>query len=514
MKPDHNKGWASGILAVMTDPDVLFVVLDSLRTDRVSGYGHDRPTTPALDALAADATTFDRAYTPAPWTLPSHCSVFTGLHPSEHGVTNGFADRRPSLPETVDTLAELLRERGYRTAGFSNNPWVGALSGLDRGFDEFVEWDLEIGRSNPAGPSLHGRIDRLYSRGHAVMGRAASQPLVLLKRRFFTRRLADRAVRWLRADDDRPTFTFLNLMEAHSPYYPPRSAFRGLDLDPPGPLESRRRNLELLAYVMGRTDLSAADRDRMLAFYDASVRYQDGVLGDLLGALDATGAFDDTLVVVCADHGKTLGEYDRDAVPPHYLREVNTNVPLVVKWPGQRQGERVGSPVELHRLFDVVTDPAAGPDALAPPDGWALVEDFVPHTGREAASTTRWQLVTDGSDAVVRADDDRAFVLEGRRLDQQVVDAETDRRTRLLDRLDDRVSALSPVDPVPAAAEGRPASGNAAGRTDHARRSATAGQAADGAAHDGDAGDSDEDEQEEEGLGRGVERQLEDLGYL
>ena len=132
--------------------DVLFVVLDSMRLDRVSAYGYERETTPALDRLATGATRYTRAYTAAPWTLPSHCSMFTGLFPTEHGVTNGFGDATPRLPDSVTTLTERLAEDGYRTAGFSNNPWVGQLSGLDRGFDEFVEDRCRVGGSDRRRP--------------------------------------------------------------------------------------------------------------------------------------------------------------------------------------------------------------------------------------------------------------------------------------------------------------------------------------------------------------------------
>lgn len=384
-----------------TAPDVLFVVLDSARIDRLSTYGHDRQTTPALDELAEGATVFENAYTPAPWTLPSHCSMFTGLFPSEHGVTNGFTDRNFALQDDVPILTELLSERGYRTAGFSNNPWVGALSGLTRGFDEFVEWDLEISRSGRSG--IHNRRDRAYSKGHELLGHAARQPHVLLKRRFFTARLVDRARRWLDRPARVPTFTFLNLMEAHSPYYPPKRAFRILGLEPPNPLEARLLNVRLLAYVMGKQDLSPAQRERVLEFYDASLRYQDAKLEELVSLLETRSLFDDTLIVVCADHGKTLGDVDRDAVPPHYLRNSNVNVPLIVKFPGQTGGDREPEPFELTNLFHLIRDGGQpSPDDVRTQDGMALTEDFVPHTGRSTADVTRWRALSDGERRYVR----------------------------------------------------------------------------------------------------------------
>ncbi|MDR5674638.1 sulfatase [Halalkaliarchaeum sp. AArc-GB] len=374
----------------MTDHDVLFLVLDSVRHDRVSFHGHDRETTPSLDAFAQEATVFENAYVPAPWTLPSHSSMFTGLFPTEHGVTNGFADGTARLPAEVTPLAERLSKRGYRTAGFSNNPWVGSVAGLDRGFDEFVEWDLRIG--SDGGTDIHRTRDRIYSRVHTGLGYAAKQPAFLIKRRFFTANLVDRAVRWLErtADDDQPTFTFLNLMEAHSPYFPPRSAFRQLDLDPPGPIEPRLLNTKLLAYVLGKADLPPERRRRVLEYYDASVRYQDRKVDELLTALRETGRFDDTLVVVCSDHGKTLGEYDRDGTPPHYVRDVNTDVPLVVKTPDQEVGQRIEEPAELVGIHDLILEGSSPRDWLCSNE-YALVEDFVPHTGRNKTDVSRWR---------------------------------------------------------------------------------------------------------------------------
>ena len=416
--------------------DVLFVVIDSARKDRLSTYGHDRETTPALDRLAERATVYENAYAPAPWTLPTHGSLFTGLHPSEHGMTNGFADRTPRMPGDVSTLAERLSERGYRTAGFSNNPWVGGLTGLDRGFDEFVEWDLQIGRSSD--PSLHGTRGRLYSRAHTLLGHANRQPLVLLKRRFFTSALVDRARTWLgRTGADRPAFTFLNLMEAHSPYYPPDWAFDRLGLEPPGPLEARLLNTRLLAYVMGKTALT--DRQRVMEFYDASLRYQDAKVDELLGALAADGRLDETLVIVCADHGKTLGEFDRDAEPPHYLYDINVNVPLLVKWPGQTESRRVEAPFELTRLFDAAL--GERPD----PTDAALVEDFLPHTGRSADEVTRWRALADGEGTYVRSEDGSEHRLVGEAERQSVADDPESIRTAR-DALDGRVETLSSPD--------------------------------------------------------------------
>lgn len=438
--------------AMTSRPDVLFLVLDSMRKDRTSTYGHDRPTTPNLDALAETATRYDSAYVPAPWTLPSHCSMFTGLAPSEHGVTGGFADSASRLTEGRDTVTEVLSGAGYRTAGFSNNPWVGSLSGLDRGFETFVEWDLELSTGGDLG--IHARRDRLLSLAHGVLAQAARQPVFLLKRRFFTDRLVERARRWLGRTSPlaSPTFTFLNLMEAHSPYFPPRAAFRALDLDPPSVVEPRLLNTKLLAYVLGKRDLSPAERQRVMDYYDASLHYQDRRVEELLAELRRQGRYDETLIVICADHGKTLGEYDRDGRPPHYTRQLNVSVPLVVKRPGQSTPERVTEPVELADLFGLFVDAGTDEhrDGLGPdPSGTALVEDFLPHTGREKpAERERWRVLADGDEKFV-TDGEREYLFDikdGR--DERIVDPPSDRLEPLRAALRERVGDLETKTPA------------------------------------------------------------------
>jgi choline-sulfatase len=432
-------------------PDVLFLVLDSARKDRLSLYDHDRETTPYLERLAETATVYENAHVPAPWTLPSHCSMFTGKYPSEHGVTNGFADRRPVLPADETTLPERLSEAGYRTAGFSNNPWVGQLSGLDRGFDEYVEWDLEIGRTS--GADIHDRRERLYSRAHSALGQAARQPVFALKRRFFTDSLVSRARRWVARGGTTPTFTFLNLMEAHSPYFPPRDAFEELGLSRPGPVEPRLLNTRLLTYVMGKTDLDGSDRRRVMEYYDASVRYEDGKVEELLEPYRERGDFDDMLLVVCSDHGKTLGDYPRDGDPPHYIRDINTNVPLLVKRPGQTSGRRVEDPVELTDLFGLVSSAVGGDASTSMQREHALTEDFVPHTGTEQSETTRWRVLSTPDHKYARSDAGTEYVFERHPnpVDERLLDGPeggTDRPTtaELARALDERVSSLRTAD--------------------------------------------------------------------
>jgi choline-sulfatase len=229
-------------------------------------------------------------------------------------------------------------------------------------------------------------------------------------------------------------------MEAHSPYFPPSAAFEELGIDAPGIIEPRMLNTKLLAYVLGKSDLSPELRQRVYEYYDASLRYQDRKVGELLDTLRAQNAFDDTLVVVCSDHGKTLGEYDRDGVPPHYLRRINTNVPLLIKTPGQRQPARISRPAELAGLYDLFLQ--SSPDvreALCRSDR-ALVEDFVPHTAKESEPVTRWRILCDEQYRYIRNEEGDEYLFTAS--DEPVPDGPMEAMREAMDR---RVSTLNPI---------------------------------------------------------------------
>ena len=147
--------------------DILLLVLDTQRVDRLSCYGYPKPTSPNLDAFAQESTRFSRAISPAQWTIPSHASLFTGLYPSAHGVLQSYQVLLPNIP----TLAERLQAGGYFTAGFCNNPLVGIINnGLRRGFYSFLNysgWLTE--RPNQAGvrSGWIGRYRQFFKRNLA-----------------------------------------------------------------------------------------------------------------------------------------------------------------------------------------------------------------------------------------------------------------------------------------------------------------------------------------------------------
>ncbi len=142
-------------------PSLVLVVLDTVRVDAVSAYGRVAGTTPALDRLAAEGVLYERAYAQAPWTLPSHATLFTGLPPEDHGVSS----RRLVASEELVMLAERLRDAGYETMGSSENPWIHPLTRMTQGFDHFVA-------PTPGGGRSDGRPCRRCAPGWSIARRS------------------------------------------------------------------------------------------------------------------------------------------------------------------------------------------------------------------------------------------------------------------------------------------------------------------------------------------------------
>jgi arylsulfatase A-like enzyme len=297
---------------------VLLVVLDAVRTDHLSAYGYGRRTSPTLERLAAEGVAYERAVSAAPWTLPSHASLFTGRYPSRHRCIG----THPTLDADQPVVAELLRGAGYRTVGFSNSSFTGTARGFARGFD--VYHDLQ------ELPHLRGQYYE-FSPAYADL-------LVNYARRgydaayFQTRKLAAEIRR-----ADGPLFGFVNLNAAHSPYNPPRRFREWCERDL-SDAERRAVRLDVVeavsedayAYMAGHVTPTEAEWDLLRRWYDGEIRYLDSLLADLVATLERAGVYDDTTVVVTADHGEQFGENGL-AYHQFSLSEALVNVPLVVK---------------------------------------------------------------------------------------------------------------------------------------------------------------------------------------
>ncbi len=325
------------VVAVIAHPSratsVVLVVLDTVRADHCSAYGYAKPTTPRLERLAAEGLLFDHARAVAPWTLPSHASLFTGLLPSQHGCTwehRWLIDRH-------ETMAERLAKSGFETFGVTTNPNASSLYNLHQGFTTFREtWKQR---------ELH--------RGLTDSGIANAEVAAWLRQR----------------DRDRPFFLFVNYVDAHLPYTPPPpyDAQFGVVRDHARQLAARANLLQ--ETLLGEQVVGADDVAGLKALYDGELRSVDARLGELLDLLDQLDLAEETLVIVTSDHGEQLGEEGR---VDHQLSLAETllRVPLVVRYPGHVRPARIAETVALTDVKGWLDEIADGrlPDWSPPPD--------------------------------------------------------------------------------------------------------------------------------------------------
>lgn len=317
-----------------SNPNVILVVLDSVSANRLSCYGYDRPTTPNLDEFAARSVRYENALANASWTVPAHGTLFTGLHPSEHGA-HARHKRLPIRGER--TLAGRLSENGYQTVGLSTNPWIATEFDYDSGFDEFEDVKVPLPFEGNRPDELYQRIrDGEYQglRKYLEAARWAfdGNPLKRVVNSAYDRRhqdyyadadvLNNRVSRWLDVLENRPFFMFLNYMDAHEPYNPSReylTRFRADDCDVDVSWHLRSLNEEY----------TAAEKDCINDRYDACLSYLDERIGQLLEELESRDLFEETLIIVTSDHGKCLGEHEYMGVGT-FLYDELVQVPLLI----------------------------------------------------------------------------------------------------------------------------------------------------------------------------------------
>ncbi len=376
-------------------PNILLVILDTLRRDRLSHYGADRPTSPRFDEFASDSVTFTRAVAPAQWTVPSHTSMFTGLYPSEHGVTQSNSVLSGMQP----TLAELLRGGGYHTVAFCNNPLVGVLNhGLTRGYDRFYNYASAIPDrpyDHELNPLYHEFTRRFRPTARKIGNwfahsdtafRVALHPMFVplwakwINFKGNTAVSIDDLIRYWkdhtagtiphRTGDDRPLFAFLNLMGAHTPYQPPLDFLNKIAPE----VKNDKRAFAFMRHFNADGAAWAAPPEKPLepwqintlnAFYDAEIAYQDHQLGRLLEFLHASGELENTVVIIAADHGEMHGEHDYFGHGFSVHQEL-VHVPLVIRTP-DTPPKQIDTNVSTRRLFHTILD-FAGVDPLLPPD--------------------------------------------------------------------------------------------------------------------------------------------------
>lgn len=322
--------------------NVIVIVLDSVRADRLGVYGYGRPTSPVLDEFALSSLVYEDALAAANWSVPSHAALFTGLYPSAHNVNF----RSLELDLRIPTLAELLSKAGYATCAITSNAWISEATGLHRGFRDYLgTW-----------PSYSSnRLQKWVKRGKSALWSTFGN----------IDKGGPRAIRelerWLKIrTQDNPFFLFMNLMEAHPPYSVPKHsegmALTNNQLLPKCYRIGRDRRFIGVDYLLDQTVITFEEMDILSDFYDAGVRYTDELLGRVLDVLESNRVLETSLLIITSDHGESLGD---EGVLGHQFKLTLDllHVPLLLKFPNhERRYGRVSSSVQLVDIFPTVLD--------------------------------------------------------------------------------------------------------------------------------------------------------------
>ncbi len=280
---------------------VIVITLDTLRADRLGTYGYDRPTSPELDAFAAESVVFDSAFAQYPSTMVSHLSAFTGLYPREHGVIQ----RKLSLSPTLPTVAEVFKKAGFSTAAFTENGMISPASGLGRGFDQFIYQHI----GPPNGP------DQVFDMGLQFLSEQS---------------------------DPSRVFLWLHTYAVHTPYQP-TAGNRELFLDGVAPPTVPVTGEFLSLVNRDQEQIEDADVAAFSRLYDGQLRDVDTAFGRFLQQLKESGWLDRLAIVVFADHGEEFREHGmlvHEQVYPELTR-----IPLMIRHPSL-PAQRVESTVE------------------------------------------------------------------------------------------------------------------------------------------------------------------------
>ncbi|MCB1037213.1 MAG: sulfatase, partial [Acidobacteria bacterium] len=305
-------------------PPIVLITMDTTRRDALGPYGGPSGLTPRIDAFARGATVFERAWSTSPWTLPSHASIMTGLYPSRH---RAGVDQQ-HLASEHPTLARLLGEAGYLTAGFAGGALCSHRYGVAQGFGRYL--DPETFESS--GAELNAAVGEL-------LGEVHHQPL----------------------------FLFVNFFDPHALYNAPeefqeRAGVEGkraaLAEDPLWQAFDQGDSVAWRRIIDGEGRVTPEILGYVRAAYRSEVAYMDEQIGLLFRQLEEKDLFDRALIILVADHGELLGEYGGLFSHAGRLDPELTEIPMIVKWPGQREGRREDRLVSQVDLFATVLEAA------------------------------------------------------------------------------------------------------------------------------------------------------------
>ena len=365
-------------------PNVVLIVMDTVRADALSLYGYGRETSPNLERLARRGVRFDQARSTAPWTLPSHASMFTGMWPYQLS-----AGKERELDATYPTLAEVFRENGYLTAGFVANSLYCHLDyGLGRGFTHYEDVPLSVFeplRCTRFGKAILGKIvDPARFRLGRILG---DDPFIgpilgdlrdtlLSDRRKDAAQINNDAMAWISKQEGRPFFIFVNYYDAHAPYLPPRDAQAKVSSRP----LSFSDSLAVLKFGGDAARRAPWTVDLARDYYDDCIAYVDDQVGRLYAELKNRGLLDNTIIIITSDHGEHFGEHGGTLGHTQSLYDQEIRVPLIVLDPRRAPSTQVVStPVSLRNLPATALD-LAGLSCEPPFPGKSLARFWRPTT--------------------------------------------------------------------------------------------------------------------------------------
>jgi arylsulfatase A-like enzyme len=329
-------------------PNIIVLILDTLRSKNMSAYGYPKPTTPNLDLFASESVLFRNAISAATWTVPSHASLLSGLYVSQHRIETIDGDRR--FNEKIIALPEALRSQDYHSAAFSQNMLFSSDNNLDEGFDEFLNVD-----------------ELLDSQFHTKLLKSIAndsiRPLRLtaryVRKLIAPRLVLDNLLEWIKARDPRsPFFLMANVLAPHFPWtLPPRFFPRDKEFSFRYLLRSEYLTLKKQwEYNSGKRNVSDEHRRAWHLLYDAAIRHVDSEIGKFIEQLRRWKGWENTILVITSDHGEMMGEY-RDIVGHVLCLHDNLiHVPLIVRHPDHPGGLNIDGVVQTLDLFSSIVE--------------------------------------------------------------------------------------------------------------------------------------------------------------
>ena len=311
-------------------PNVIFISIDSLRSDHLGCYGYDRPTSPVLDRLASEGALFESVAATTSWTLPSHMAMFTSLPDAVHGVE----ERGTRYVTDHPLLAEVMQAAGYTTAGFYAGPFLHPGYGFKHGFDEYVNCtSFIVSEDQSLEEFRHTRKESRASRFDIT-----------------NPRIFDKLSEWFDGKLAEPFFLFVHYWDVHSDFIPPAPFDKTFDPDYVGDLDIHDiTNSEAI-----RADMDPRDLEHLVALYDGEILWTDGWIGKLLELLEAKGLSENTAIVLTADHGEAFFEHGEFGHGQDLHEEV-VRVPLIVRYPGKvAAGQRIPEQVRTIDIYPTI----------------------------------------------------------------------------------------------------------------------------------------------------------------